>query len=97
PVTCEPSPVLAPASEILQTLDVARLRDLLGKNLLLDITATEVFVERGFGELIGVTGIERPTGMLVGAERTDDGEYMHNHLFAVPPDRILKPSPGVRV
>jgi len=97
PVTFEPSPVIAPPSGVLQSFDDERLRELLGKNLLLDITAAEVFIERGFGALIGVDGIERPVGMVVGAERTDDGEYMHNHLFEVTPDRILKPAPNARV
>ena len=104
PVTFEPSPVLAPAAPVLQTLDDGRLRELLAGNLLLDITAAETFVARGLGAFIGLQGIDYPDPQLnaVGAERVDDpgspfhGQYMHVRLFEVPPDRVLKPLPGAR-
>jgi len=104
PVTFESSPVLAPAAEVLRTLDDKRLRELLAANLLLDIAAAEVFVERGLSEFVGLSAIVHPdpTRIAVAAERITeaghplDGQYMHVRLFTVPPDRILKPLPGAQ-
>lgn len=102
PVTFEPSPVRAPAGDVLRTLDDARLKELAGSSLLLDITAAEAFVERGLGDLIGLDAIEHPdpSRIAVAAERIVepdspyDGQIMHVRLFTIPPDRILRPLPG---
>jgi hypothetical protein len=104
PVTFEPSPVLAPAADVLRTLDDTQLQDRLHSNLLLDITAAEALVDRGFGDLIGLGAIGHPdpTRIAVAAERIVDpgtpfdGHMMHVRLFTIPPDRILTPLPGAR-
>lgn len=105
PVSFEPSPVQAPVADVLCAMDESRLHALLASNLLLDIAAAEVLVERGLGEFIGLSAIEHPdpTRNAVAAERITvpghplDGQHMHVRLFDTPPDRILKPLPGAQV
>jgi hypothetical protein len=57
PVTFDESPVVAVCGAVLETLADAQIETLLGKALLLDSTAAEVLLRRGFGSQIGLAAI----------------------------------------
>lgn len=57
PVTFDESPVVAVCGALLETLDDERIEPLLAKALLLDSTAAEVLLRRGFGPQIGLDAI----------------------------------------
>lgn len=54
PVTCHESPVVAVCGALLDTFENARIESLLARSLLLDSTAAEVLLRRGFGPQIGL-------------------------------------------
>lgn len=59
PVTFDESPVVALCGAVLDPLTDAQIEPLLAKALLLDSTAAEVLLRRGFGPQIGLSDIRR--------------------------------------
>ena len=55
----ETGDVFAVSSQTLRCFNDDEIRKLLSQNLVLDLDSTEILIERGFGDLIGVQGVER--------------------------------------
>jgi len=77
--TFDPSPVAAADGQILWAFSDDEIRKLLSKGMLLDLTAAEVLIERGFAAQIGVESITRH---VFGKEISVAAEELHNVAFA---------------
>jgi hypothetical protein len=82
--TYDASPATAIDGQVLRAYTDEQVRDLLSRGVLLDLTAAEVVIERGFGAAIGAASIER---QVFGEKLCVAAEEFHNRDFAGGDDR----------